>query len=482
MTRNMMMIAAAAASVWAALAVAQDAPVAIDSRREIFVDNALIGTMNGASLRLQTPQPAGVALAFDNPWEGRYCGYVTVFKDGDVCRMYYRGLPTSGKDGSAAEVTCYAESRDGINWEKPELGLFEINGDDDTNVVLANLAPFSHNFSPFKDARPDVPADARYKAVAGTSEAGLFAFASADGLRWRKLFETPIITKGAFDSQNLAFWSESENCYVCYLRSWTEGDFGGVRSVSRCTSPDFQTWTEPVEMDFAGTPRENLYTNQTLPYFRAPHLYIALAARFMPGRRVASVEDAAKFGVEAGYSGDCSDVVLITSRGGNKYDRTFMEGFLRPGIGFEDWTSRTNYSAWGIIPTGEEEISFYIQKGYGQPTQHLARYTLRPDGFAAVSAPYAGGEMITKPLTFTGVGLFINYATSAAGDIRVEIQDPAGAPIPGYTLDDADTIIGNLLDRPVTWKGAADLSTLAGKPVRLRFVMKDADLFALQFR
>lgn len=456
-------------------------PLALDSRLEPFVDDYLVGTMANTRLALQAPRPAETVIQFNDEWEGRYCGYVTVFEDAGTYRMYYRGNPTAGKDGSDWEVTCYAESADGLAFTKPELGLHEYEGSSANNIIIANLAPYSHNFAPFLDTRPGVPAAERYKAVAGTKESGLHAFYSADGIHWT-LQEQPMITDGAFDSQNVAFWSESEQQYVCYFRTWHQGGFKGFRSVSRATSADFVTWTAPREMDFGHTPREHLYTNQTLPYFRAPHIYLGIAARFMPGRRVVSEAEAAEFGVEAQYSGDCSDSVLLTSRGGNVYGRTFMGGFLKPGLGMENWTSRTNYPAWGIVPTGDREISIYVQKNYGQPAAALQRYALRPDGFAAVEAPYEGGELITKTLTFTGTSLFLNYATSAAGSIRVELLDGDGVPIPGYGAAECFEIIGNQVARAVTWNDSTDISALAGTPVRLRFVMKDAHLYALQFR
>jgi len=96
--------------------------------------------------------------------------------------------------------------------------LFEVQGTRDNNVVLAGQPPFSHNFAPFLDTRPGLPGEQRYKALAGTSEKGLFGFVSADGLHWRKLGEAPLVTKGAFDSQNVAFWSDAEQCYALYLR------------------------------------------------------------------------------------------------------------------------------------------------------------------------------------------------------------------------------------------------------------------------
>lgn len=459
-------------------AAAQDAQsIALGSRLEPIVDGFLIDTMQGVELRLQTPRPAENVLYFDKPWEGRFCGYVTVIKDGRYYYLYYRGVPEAGQDGNTGEVTCYAISVDGVHWEKPELGIYEVRGTRENNIILADQAPFSHNFAPFLDTRPGVPADQRFKAVAGTSKSGLCGFVSPDGIHWSKLREEPLITEGAFDSQNIAFWSESEGQYCCFLRVFSDG----IRSIAKSTSPDFVTWTIPVEMSYGDTPREHLYTNQTKPYFRAPHIYAAIAARFMPGRRVVTEEMMTAMKGEAAYSGDCSDAVFLTSRGGTAYDRTFMEGLLRPGIGYENWTSRTNYPAYGIVPVGETEMSFYVQRNYGQDTAHLQRIMLRLDGFASVHAPYKGGEMLTKPLTFAGSRLVINYSTSAAGSVKVEVQDAQGQPVPGFTLEDCDEIIGDEIARSVTWKKSTAIESLAGQPVRLRFVIKDADLYSLQF-
>ena len=464
----------------AVMAQGTSEPVHVGNRLEPLADNLLIDSLSNAVHALCPVQAGETVLRFDAPWEGRYCGYVTVFRDDSRYRMYYRGLPDPNKDGSDTEVTCYAESLDGRYWVKPILGIFETHGTRENNVVLAGRAPFSHNFAPFYDTRPGVPDAERYKAIAGTSEKGLAGFVSGDGLHWN-LVKEAMITKGAFDSQNVGFWSETEGCYVCYFRSWTEGDFGGFRWISRTTSADFLNWTEPVVMDKGAAPWEHLYTNQTQPYYRAPHLYVSIAARFMPGRKLVSDEEAACLGIQGSYGGDCSDNVFMTSRGGNRYDRIFMEGFIRPGLGPENWTSRTNYPGCGIVPTGKNEMSVYVQRNYGQPTGHLVRYPMRPDGFASVKAPYTGGEMTTKPLVFEGDTLQLNFATSAAGSMRVEVQDVDGKPIDGFSADQCDAFFGDFLDRPVHWNEGKSLAELAGKPIRLRFLMKDADLYAIHF-
>ena len=123
-------------------------------------------------------------------------------------------------------------------------------------------------------------------------------------------------------------------------------------------------------------------------------------------------------------------------------------------------------------------MSFLVNRNYGQPTAYLRRYELRLDGFASAHAGYSGGELITRPLIFDGTRLELNYSTSAAGAVRVELQEASGASINGFTLRDSRELIGDEIERIHEW----DLSAHRGKPVRLRFQLKDADLYAFRFR
>ena len=247
----------------------------------------------------------------------------------------------------------------------------------------------------------------------------------------------------------MAFWSDTEQCYVCYFRTIEKG----LRSIARTTSDDFQNWTEPVPMN-ANAPGEHLYTNGTHPYFRAPHIYIALPTRYQSKRK------------------STTDIMFMSSRGGNQYQRTFMEALIRPGLDNDAWQNRSNYAAWHVVPTSSTEMSIFLTGD--------RRYVLRWDGFASVHAPYEEGEMITKPFVFQGAQLEINYSTSAGGVVRVEIQDSQGKPMPGYTLEDCVEIVGDKISQSVAWKSGTDVSPLAGMPIRLRFVMQEADLFSLR--
>ena len=454
----------------------------IADRRELFVDYYLIDRLIGTELRLHEPRNEGIALKFDKPWEGGFSAYVTVIKDGDLYRMYYRGLPRIQQEGEDIAATCYAESRDGNSWTKPNLDIFEIMGTRENNVILANASPFTHNFCPFIDTKQGVLKSEQYKAIAGNEKTGLVAFISEDGIHWKKLREEPIFRKGMFDSQNVAFWSEHEQCYVCYFRTWTGEGYSGFRTISRTTSIDFLNWTDPVPMDFGDTPMEHLYTNVTHPYFRALHIYVSMPKRFFPDKAAFSEEIAKTLVENPGYRIASSDAVLMTTRGGNLFDRTFMEAFIRPGSTPQDWIARDNTPALGVVQGNEREMYVYRMSHYTQPTAHVARYSLRLDGFISVHAPYKGGELITKPFIFKGSKLEINFATSAAGGIQVEIQNANGEPISGFSLDDCPEFIGDEIEHIVQWKNGSDVSQLAGKPIRLRFVIKDADLYAIQFK
>jgi hypothetical protein len=477
----------------------------VGSRRELFVNHWLIDRMDRVALRLHQPQAANTVLQLEKPWEGYHNFGVGVFYHEGRYYFYYRAMPGERFGKYYAAV---ATSSDGIDWSRPNLGLVEVHGTTENNVVAledenGQLRPVTEGLDFWLDTNPRLPQSERFKLVTYHTNGGphnpgpisgenavhtATFWVSADGFRFRKKDPQPRFSsslKNSFDGVAVYFWSEAEQQYVCYFR-W----YDRVRTIARATSKDLMTWSDPVPMTYGNTPRENLYENMTTPYFRAPHLYVALATRFMEGRTGILTEEQFKqlkisdFYKERAsvFNGHPADGVLMTSRAGStEYDRTFMESFVRPGIGLENWVNRGNYLVSGIFQTGPAEMSIYVMRHYMQPSWHIERLTLRLDGFASVHAPYAGGEMITRPFTFDGKMLTINYATSAAGDIRVEIQDAEGQAIPGFTLNDADSIVGDEISRVVTWGGKSDVGPLAGKPVRLRFLMRDADLYSVQF-
>jgi hypothetical protein len=297
----------------------------------------------------------------------------------------------------------------------------------------------------------------------------------------------------------VAFWDPVGQEYVCYLRVGREGK----RSVARAASKDFVHWTKSEPLDFGDTPLEHFYTNGIEPYFRNPHLYLGFPMRFVPPQERSTV------GFERRQVDGLSDMVFMSSEDGLRWHRTFMEAFVRPGLDPYNWGGAHGNCTpvWHVVQTGQAEISIYWlerygyytlwvpgsrpgslvpkkrAKGEGEPIiPQLRRGTLRLDGFVSVNAPYKGGEMVTRPLVFKGRELLLNVSTSAVGSVKVEIQDATGKPMPGFALDDCIEIWGDEIERIVAWKGGHEVSKLAGKPVRLRFVMHDADLYSICFK
>lgn len=481
----------------------------LGSRRELFVDDFLIAQKSGLELRLHAPVPREVVMVRDRPWEGTGTDFETVFRDGDVIRMYYMACKLTTDDG--AKLTkpivahaCYAESRDGLVWTRPSLGLFGYEGSKENNILWEE--PGLDNFTPFKDANPDCPPDERYKALVGLGKRGLFVMKSADGIHWSRRSDQPIIPgdKGAFDTMNVAFWDAQRRLYYCYFRGFHDSagkDFieatKGIRDIRVSTSRDFRTWSEPHKLQYQSPDDDALYTNQVEPYYRAPHLFVGFPMRYVdridsrvsldalpnPGHRRRRMVFSPRYGSVI------TDGLFMSSRDGLAFNR-WDEAFIRPGPERgNNWVYGDALKGRGLIetpasdPTAPPELSLYVTEGHWiDEAEPLRRYTLRVDGFVSLHAPRAPGEFVSKPLTFTGARLSLNFATSAAGTLRIELQDEAGRPLPGFALADADRLFGDTLDRAASWGGRTDVSAFAGKVVRLRVVMSDADLYSLQFQ
>ena len=479
-----------------------DSAIDIGSRLELFVDDFLIDRIDGAALTLHRPVPQEVALVSDRPWEGSNIGYVTVFKDGDLYRMYYRGRRV---DHTSGEATCYAESTDGIRWERPSLGLVEFQGSKDNNMIIGD-GPGRHNFAPFKDANPDCEPDARYKAFGGTRSGdhdkdGLHAFKSPDGVHWSLMSDELIITDGAFDSQNLAFWDAMRGEYREYHRDFHEGvDAWGNkngRDIKTATTKDFLKWPDPTWLNYSPGRIGELYTNQVVPYYRAPHIFLGFPTRYTDRgwaestKLLPQLEYRRIRGSTSQREGTAmTDGMFMSSRDGLNFD-IWPECFLRPGLKLkENWFYGDNYQNHGLVETAShvegaaDELSVFAKEASNldYTASRLRRYTLRIDGFVSVQGKLAGGELVTRPLVFEGGELVINFSSSAGSTIRVEVQDALGYALPGFAMEDCHDIFGDDLERVVSWHSEGNLASLAGTPVRLRFELKDADLYSLRFR
>jgi hypothetical protein len=496
----------------------QTASIALGDRRELFVDEFLIESLSGsAEQRLHEPVPRELALRTDRSWEGNMSTYFTVLDTGELYRLYYIGFAIElsemreRDEGTSAEPhpmwVCVAESENGMDWRRPELGIVEHASSGANNIVWSGAGEKQHGvhgFAPFRDTNPNCRADERFKALGADRKAfagHLYAMVSADGLRWRLHQDEPVMLDGrdgSFDSQNTAFWDSVAGCYRAYVRDFSGGPpgAGGIRAIKTAVSRDFRNWTDIEWLEYPGSPPEELYTNQVTPYYRAPHIYLGFPSRYVQRPWSPTIEALperasreALSAREERYGTALTDGLFMASRDGRTFYRR-PEVFLRPGPQLEHrWFYGDNYQCWGLIetpsalPGAPDELSFFVRESRWRGNSvDIRRYSLRKDGFVSVHADLSGGELITPELRFTGEVLEMNFATSAAGSIRVELQDPEGKPVRGFSADDCYEQVGDELDRTVFWKGGSSVVRLAGRGVRLRFLLKDADLYSIRFR
>ncbi len=495
------------------------AAIPIGTNRELCVDLELIHSTN-ARLALQKPTQKELCFRFDAPHDGSYNGYHVLIRDGDTLRLYYRAGDLITPDGKKmlelkqATYTCVIESTDGVNWYRPSLGLVEVNGSTDNNIV-SNQPSINAAFIPFIDTNPACPADARYKALdytrssdaAGKPASRLAAFKSADGFRWTPMFDQPLAMDGAFDSSNLAFWDPTRQTYWAYIRNFH--DVPGfprddrdhpdlnrrIRDIRWSQSADFRRWSPPEQLDFGGSADIPLYVSAVVPYYRAPGFFLGFPARYIerhdwspsygqlpdPVFRRTVMEHHPRYGLAL------TDCAFMSSRDGKSWRRS-EEAFLRPGLGHAtNWRYGDGFLSIGMQETPPDlqgavnDISMYVLEHSWRGNKELRRYTIRPDGFMALAAGSVVSETLTKPFTFAGTQLSLNVSTSVMGGMKVEMQDAGGRAIEGFTMNDCDEILGDRLDYIVHWNGASDVSRLAGKAVRMRLVMADADLFSFRF-
>ena len=362
---------------------------------------------------------------------------------------------------------------------------------------------------------PKAPASQRYKRVylkgkmSQKETAGLYIAYSADRENWTEVPER--VFPFWPDGENTVMYDPRIDKYVAYFRQWVRRSPGSyfdakikpLRVVGRleiddplkpwpyrkvdntfylwgpknlpCPGPEFQT---VLACDAQDPPECDFYDHGIMRYPWAQNVYLSFPVLYRhfpdpPGK-------AANDGL--------SDVQLATSRDGVHW-RRFRGSYIRLGPQGSGDASCIYYSR-ALLRDGDRIRQYYVgypkTHGHGAGEGDNPRFggmvVQRLDGFVSADAAYEGGELTTPPVLFDGNRLELNVDTSAVGDVRVEMLDAAGKPVPGFSLADADMIQGNFLRKAATWRGSSDVSCLAGKAVRLRFVMRAAKLYAFQFQ
>jgi hypothetical protein len=445
--------------------------------------------------------------------------------------MYFR--VAGGEEGGFGVAT----SEDGLAWRRPAgKGVFgrgrdlPLPGVDSGGVFLDPKDP-AYPFKGIFDVRRPAPwglDPERFGDVTPTgltqaaARGGLLLFRSRNGLQWEAVDGLPV--PFLCDTQNQVLFDPRRGRYAAYLRAFPtlDGPHRYKRCVARAETDELyrMPWPHtpnprnrpppphaypyiqdelPIVMaaDAQDPPATDLYSPNVELYPWAQEVYLAFPAMYRTwgysGQNISHGRDHRGTIPNDGLF----ETQLAVSRDGVNWTRYrtpyVAAGLLRDAEGRAgDLDCGLIMMAVGWIRRGDEIWQYY----YGARRTHLGvsegeklglggsavfRLVQRLDGFVSVDADQRGGELTTPPLRFSGRRLLLNAACHGLGEIRVEIRDEQDHPIPGYTLDDAVLIDRNGVAQEVWWRGGPEVSRLAGQPVRLRFRLYSAKLFAFQF-
>lgn len=514
-----MLTSVLASATWAAAA-----PIDVGDMRQVFIDGRFLAESQGVELVVHPPRKTGErTIDTDKPWEvGGIGPYSSVLKDGDTCHMWYHAMTSiQWHIDKEAGAICYARSKDGIHWEKPDLGITEFNGSRANNIVFgqgaAGVTLGQDGGMVFID--PNAPSDERYRMLIrheATGE-GLHVFSSPDGLHWRLTHRSVVTFRPQarghhLDSQNVMFWDERIHKYVTYVRKNVSEKGSQGRAIARAESDHLGDFPVVQEMPVMIGPDDKDLTHgdaQVVDYYMsaaikypwaqdAYYMFPTAYYHYIPG---ALAEFEKKVPTNAGPL----DTRFAASRDGVKWERYDRRAFVPLGMKGEfDWASTRTIHGIVTDVAGREMYMYYrasdwlhgwdrneenkqllTEAGLGadQNIAVLSRLVLRRDGFVSARGAYTGGAFTTPPLTFKGRRLLLNVDTSAGGIVQVGILDAAGKPIEGFGVSDCDRIhTCNEINRVVSWHRSPDVGAFAGKPVRLRFAVRDADVYAFQFQ
>jgi len=461
--------------------------ITIGKRREVFWDDFLIDTKKTTAIsRLIPPVEKECVFVFDREEETYAVSYPNIVQDNTGYKMYYISFDPAAH-GTKKFRMRVIESTDGLHWTRPDLGLFPSEEPGANNIVIDSTDDSS--LCVFRDPNPDCPPEARYKALSlvfldrSTDRRSLWCWPSPDGYHFSNSYL--VTDKGRFDTLNATFWQDGT--YYSYIRNLHDDGKGGiVRDVRVMESKDFIHWTTPVPLTYDDGLDFQMYTNNVMPYPRAPHIRIGMPSRYVERQQWTSNDD--QFGsvaikkhsaetIELRCALAVTDLVFMCSRDGQKFHR-YPQAYLTPGMETSaNWIYGDCFASWPLIDTGNTYSFFMIKNGMSDNPKHLYRYGLRKDGFACRMAEGEERVLVTKPLIFDGTTLHLNIATSAFGYLYVDVLNPDGQPLSCESVE----LYGDSIDRIVGFPDGSDFSAYAGQPVCLRFRMRDASLYSLCF-
>ena len=470
-------------------------------KHQLFIDDEAIESTVRLTRKFHPPHyDYGPVLEADRPWEG--AGIVSPVVDRDPktgrFRMWYRayGMGTSkfapygwseldAHTGGVKKVSnyCYAESEDGIHWEKPNLGLVEWRGSKNNNMtpawggrILDPLDPDPRRRYKIFSCGPEEMGRALIESQGGHVPVGHYVSFSADGLQGTK---PVLILPDCGDAHSFMYDPQLERPWVCFTRPpnyWSRHD---RRIVGRTDSKDLVNWSTPEDIlvpDLGDEEDVQFYTLYAFPY---QSVYLGFLLRLHSYR-------------------DELDVELISSRDSKTWRRDPRRpAFMSPGAA-GSWNS-----AWVAIshnPTIDVfgDLYLYYEGRNGShiaitpgPRSRIGLAVMYEDRFASLFAGGVEGHVVTRPFTCPGGVLVLNanaFATMgkdwascalASGRVLCEVLDESGHVIPGLSREDCVAFRRNCPKGGVlTWKERPRLDFLKGRKIRLKFHLREADLYS----
>jgi hypothetical protein len=453
----------------------------IDVGRQLFVDDFLIEDTNLSRTFHPAEYYSGNPVLWPNtPWE-KYDEYAErtktrsnpaamVFSDGvfydahdQLFKMWYMG--------GYSQNTCYAFSRDGLKWEKPALDV--VPG---TNITLSGHRDSS---TVWLDQTASDP-KRRFK-LAFSYDTYLLLYDSPDGIHWEARGRT-----GKAGDRTTFFYNPFRKVWVFSIRDATSGTDRVRRYLE---TPEFvpsARWhdAQPV-----------LWTKSDPADPRRPEYNIPAELYNLDCVAYESI----MLGLFTIFRGERTDrekpndICVGYSRDGFHWARPDRQRFIAVSERVGDWNWANVQSAGGCCLVVGDKLHFYVSGRRGVPGSNdpgvcsTGLATLRRDGFVSMDADEDSravraqralppGTLVTRPIVFNGRFLFVN--ANIAGELRVDVLDREGAVIAPYSAARCVPVSGDRTKTAVSWEGVRDLSSLAGRPVRLRFSLQRGSLYA----
>lgn len=459
-----------------------------EGQAQLFLDDELIAekqNINKVWHRLQK-HPSNPLIISSEP-EKFGLIYGTVLREQDpanpdefIFRMWYYAI----KDAGAIWIA-YAESRDGLSWEKPSLGLIEIDSTKDNNAVVKPgdgwiLLGLS---GVIKDSSAGIPESERYKMIAPAKRyinnvkyKEFLFLVSPDGIHWT-LQKTWMIERPPKPDRACFVWDSFRQVYALYLRDYHKPpdlverggpDYDG-RAVALSTSPDFKNWSTPemvMHADSVDADGVNIYGLSAFPYegqwVGLPQIHYSLPEQAYVDIAIAHSRD----GIQ--WQRELETVIPLGDVG--EWDRFRLTASTRPvRVGDELWVyfSGRNYR--------HGEYSNYTDLTDSGPAfAGIGLATIRLDGWCSLQASFDGGQIITKTIILPKGELYLN-TKSDWGEILVEVLDSTGTKIENMQ---SLPVSANGIRVQVEWPEGVVFENLAGQPVKIKFTIKNAHLYA----